>query len=156
AKALRAANKRILSDSRSSMFVTVFYGILDPARATLTYCNAGHNPPYLFHDDAEPLPLRNTGIPLGIERDAAWRVETVALEPGDRLILYTDGITEAQNGNGELFEVERLLHTVENCGERTAEAVQAAILAAVERFVGDAPQFDDLTLLGVVRDPQAR
>jgi serine phosphatase RsbU (regulator of sigma subunit) len=156
AKALHAANKRILSDSRSSMFVTVFYGILDPARGTLRYCNAGHNPPYLFHDDAEPLPLRNTGIPLGVEYDAAWTIQTVALEPGDRLMLYTDGITEAQNGNAELFEVERLLDAVQNCRERTAEGVQAAILAAVDRFVGDAPQFDDMTLLGVVRDPQAR
>ncbi|MFL5805349.1 MAG: PP2C family protein-serine/threonine phosphatase [Roseiflexaceae bacterium] len=153
AKALHAANKRILSDSRSSMFVTVFYGILDPAYGMLTYCNAGHNPPYRLRDGAEPLPLRNTGIPLGIERQTAWAVETVALEPGDTLVLYTDGVSEAQNGNGEFFEVDRLLDAVRSSRERTAEAVQGAILAAVDRFAGEAPQYDDVTLLIAVRDP---
>jgi serine phosphatase RsbU (regulator of sigma subunit) len=154
ATALQAANKRILSDSRSSMFVTVFYGILDPARGTLTYCNAGHNPPYLLRDCAEPQPLRNTGIPLGIGHDATWKAETVVLEPGDILVLYTDGVSEAQNGNEELFEVERLLDAARSSRERTAEAVQVAILAAVDQFVGDAAQFDDLTVVVAMRDPQ--
>ncbi|HJZ48211.1 MAG TPA: PP2C family protein-serine/threonine phosphatase [Roseiflexaceae bacterium] len=151
-KALHAANKRILSDSRSSMFVTVFYGILDPARGTLTYCNAGHNPPYRLRDGAEPLPLRNTGIPLGITRDTAWTATTTTLEPGDLLILYTDGVSEAQNWHGELFEVERMLGAAGECPERTAPTVQNCILAAIDRFVGDAPQSDDLTLLVVMRD----
>jgi serine phosphatase RsbU (regulator of sigma subunit) len=154
ATALHAANKRILLDSRSSMFVTVFYGILDPASGTLTYCNAGHNPPYLLRDCAEPQPLRNTGIPLGIGHDATWKAETVALEPCDILVLYTDGVSEAQNGNEEQFEVERLLDAARSSRERTAEAVQVAILTAVDRFVGDAAQFDDLTVVVVVRDPQ--
>jgi serine phosphatase RsbU (regulator of sigma subunit) len=152
-KAFHRANKRILYDSRSSMFVTVFYGILDPASATLTYCNAGHNPPYVLRDRAEPQPLRNTGIPLGIERDAVWTARTVALKPGDLLVLYTDGISEAQNSDGELFEVERLLEAARSCEERIANTVQATILAAVDQFVGDAPQSDDMTILIVVRDP---
>jgi serine phosphatase RsbU (regulator of sigma subunit) len=153
ALAFHAANKRILLDSRSSMFVTVFYGILDPACGTLTYCNAGHNPPYRLREHAEQQALRNTGIPLGIERDATWTTETVAFEPGDMLVLYTDGVSEAQNGRGEFFDVERLLEAARSCHGRTAAAAQAAILAAVDQFVGDAPQFDDLTLLVVVRDP---
>jgi serine phosphatase RsbU (regulator of sigma subunit) len=152
-QALQAANKRILSDSRSSMFVTVFYGILDPAQGTLSYCNAGHNPPYLLRSGASPLPLRNTGIPLGIEHNAAWTAGALALEPGDLLILYTDGISEAQNSAGDQFEVERLLDAARGCGEPAAQTVQTAILAAVDRFVGDAPQFDDLTLLIMARDP---
>jgi serine phosphatase RsbU (regulator of sigma subunit) len=151
-KALYAANKRILSDSRSSMFVTVFYGILDPACGTLTYCNAGHNPPYQLRDHADPWPLQGTGIPLGIVRGASWRTETVTLAPGETLVLYTDGVTEAQNLAGELFEVERLLAAVGGAGERTAQGVQAAILAAVAQFVGGAPQADDLTLLVVARE----
>ncbi len=153
-KALHAANKRILLDSRSSMFVTVFYGILDPASGTLSYCNAGHNPPYLLSDRAEPRPLRNTGIPLGIVRDTTWTAETVTLEPGDVLVLYTDGVNEAQNSNGEFFDAERLLDAARSCRERTALEVQAAILAAVDRFVGDATQFDDLTVMALVRDSQ--
>jgi len=153
-KALHAANKRILLDSRSSMFVTVFYGILDPASGTLRYCNAGHNPPYLLSDRAEPRPLRNTGIPLGIVRDTTWTAETVRLEPGDVLVLYTDGVSEAQNSNGEFFDTERLLDAARSCRERTALEVQDAILAAVDRFVGDAAQFDDLTVMALVRDSQ--
>jgi serine phosphatase RsbU (regulator of sigma subunit) len=153
-KALYAANRRILSDSRSSMFVTAFYGILDPARATLRYCNAGHNPPYLLRVGTGPLPLRNTGIPLGIVEDAAWTTETVALEAEDLLVLYTDGVSEAQNWAGEFFEVERLLAAARACPGQSAQAVEACILAAVDQFVGDAPQSDDLTLLVVKREPE--
>ncbi len=152
-KALHAANKRILLDSRSSMFVTVFYGVLDPASGTLSYCNAGHNPPYLLSDNAEPRPLRNTGIPLGIVRDTTWTAETVRLGPGDILVLYTDGVSEAQNANGEFFDTARLLDAARNYREHTALAVQDALLAAVDRFVGDAAQFDDLTVMVLVRDP---
>jgi serine phosphatase RsbU (regulator of sigma subunit) len=151
-KALHAANKRILSDSRSSMFVTVFYGVLDTASGALTYCNAGHNPPYLLSDRAEPQPLRNTGIPLGITRDTTWSAETVMLAPGDVLALYTDGVTEARNASDELFEVSRLLDAAQSARRRTAQAIQDAILAAVDRFVGAAPQSDDLTMLVVARD----
>ncbi|HEU5098326.1 MAG TPA: PP2C family protein-serine/threonine phosphatase, partial [Roseiflexaceae bacterium] len=152
-KALHAANRRILSDSRSSMFVTAFYGILDPARATLTYCNAGHNPPFLLHDHSDPLPLRNTGVPLGIVEDTRWTTKTVTLEPGDLLLLYTDGVSEAQNGAGEFFEVERMLAAAHVGPAQTAQAAHASILAAVDRFVGDALQSDDLTLLVVKREP---
>jgi serine phosphatase RsbU (regulator of sigma subunit) len=152
-KALHVANTRILLDSRSSMFVTVFYGILDPTSGTLRYCNAGHNPPYLLSAHAEPRPLRNTGIPLGIVHDTIWTAETALLGPNDLLVLYTDGITEAQNANGELFEVERLLDAARNSREQTALAVRDAILAAVDRFVGDAAQFDDLTVMTLVRAP---
>jgi sigma-B regulation protein RsbU (phosphoserine phosphatase) len=104
-----------------------------------------------LRDGAEPRPLRNTGIPLGIGDDATWRAETVTLERGDMVVLYTDGISEAQNGNGELFAVERMLEAARSPRERTAGAVQGAILAAVDRFVGAAPQVDDLTVLVVVR-----
>jgi serine phosphatase RsbU (regulator of sigma subunit) len=154
AKALYAANKRILSDSRSSMFVTAFYGVLDTASGALTYCNAGHNPPYFLRDGAEPQPLWNTGIPLGIMRDVTWTTETATLEPGDTLVLYTDGVSEAQNANREMFEDERLLDAVQSCRECTPQAVQDAILAAVDRFVGNVPQYDDITLMVVMRDSQ--
>jgi serine phosphatase RsbU (regulator of sigma subunit) len=152
-QALHAANTRILLDSRSSMFVTVFYAILDPVSGMLCYCNAGHNPPYLISDTAEPEPLRNTGIPLGIGREITWTAETARLEPGDILVLYTDGVSEAQNSNGEFFDTERLLDAARSDGERTALAVQDAILAAIDRFVGDAAQFDDLTVMVLARDP---
>jgi sigma-B regulation protein RsbU (phosphoserine phosphatase) len=77
----------------------------------------------------------------------------VTIKPGDLLILYTDGISEAQNWAGELFEVERMLQAARGGPEHTAEAAHASILEAVERFVGDAPQSDDLTLMVVAREP---
>ena len=149
-KALYAANKRLLLDSRSSMFVTVFYGILDPADGTLRYVNAGHNPPLLLHGPGEPLLLRNTGIPLGVMHGVAWTTESVTVAPGGRLVLYTDGVSEAQNVQDEPFDMARLIAAARE--GQGAQAVQAAILAAVGRFVGDAPQADDITLLVVTRD----
>jgi serine phosphatase RsbU (regulator of sigma subunit) len=145
--ALQAANTRILSDSRSSMFVTVFYAVLDPAAGMLRYANAGHNPPFLLPASGQPAMLGNTGIPLGIEDGATWGAAQIDIQPGGVLVLYTDGVNEAQNAEGELFELERLLQTAQHSPERTAAAVQASILAAVDAFVGAAPQADDVTML---------
>jgi sigma-B regulation protein RsbU (phosphoserine phosphatase) len=147
-----AANKRILRDSRSSMFVTVFYGVLDPAQGTLIYCNAGHNPPFLLSGDAAPLLLRNTGIPLGISLDMSWRPETITIPAGSALVLYTDGISEAQDTAGAFFEVDRLHQAAQSPTAPGAQSIQRSILAAVDQFVGAAPQSDDLTLLVVTRE----
>jgi len=87
--------------------------------------------------------------------DTSWTAETVQLEPDDILVLYTDGITEAQNANDELFDVERLLAAAQGSREHTALAMKDAILAAVDRFVGDAAQFDDLTVMTLVRAPRS-
>jgi serine phosphatase RsbU (regulator of sigma subunit) len=149
-----AANKRILRDSRSSMFVTVFYGVLDPAQGTLIYCNAGHNPPFLLSGDAAPLLLRNTGIPLGISLDMSWRPETITIPAGSALVLYTDGISEAQDTAGAFFEVDRLHQAAQSPTAPGAQSIQRSILAAVDQFVGAAPQSDDLTLLVVTRDAE--
>ena len=152
-RALSAANRRILMDTRASMFVTVFYGILDPVAGTLTYCNAGHNPPYLLstqNDDAVQA-LRRTGMALGVVEDATWKQEAVQLAPGDLLLLYTDGITEAQDLQGAFFGEKRLLETVQANQGRSAQDVQDALIAEVHEFVGDAPQFDDITLIVVIR-----
>ena len=151
---LSAANGRILRDTRADLFVTVFYGILDPATGTLTYCNAGHNPPYLFRgQNGDPVQaLRTTGIPLGMFEDMTWEQRIVQLAPGDLLVLYTDGITEAQNRQEEFFGEERLLEVVRANLGRSAQGLQDALMAQVREFVGDAPQFDDITLMVLVRD----
>jgi len=153
---LSAANRRIMMDTRTSMFVTVFYGILDPAAGILTYCNAGHVPPYLLsaqNGDAVQT-LRRTGPLLGIFEDAIWEQRTVQLAPGDALVLYTDGVTDAEDGTREFFGQERLLEIVEANRGRSAQDVQDALIAEVHKFVGDAPQFDDLTLVVVVRSSE--
>ena len=150
---LSAANRRILMDIHYSMFVTVFYGILDPATGTLTYCNAGHNPPYVLsaQESKAVQALHKTGMPLGIVEDVAWKQESVQLAPGDVLLLYTDGITESQDSREEFFGEKRLVETMQANRGRSAQDIQDSLISEVREFVGDAPQFDDITLMVVVR-----
>ena len=151
---LSAVNERILLDTRVSLFVTIFYGTLELDSGTLTYCNAGHNPPYLLSasDEGAVKKLVRTGMPLGIQRDVAWERRYVRLVPGDVLVLYSDGITEAQDEHEMFFGEERLLQAVRSNLGCSAEDMQAALLAEVERFVGKAPQYDDITLMVAARD----
>jgi hypothetical protein len=154
--ALRVANRRILMDSDAKQFVTVFYGILDPLAGTLTYCNAGHNPPYLLSaQDRDPVQeLGGTGIPLGIFEGETWGQASVQIRPGDVLFVYSDGVTDAEDGRGEFFGEKRLLDVARSCLARSAQDAQETVLAAVHQFVGDAPQFDDITLMVVSRNPE--
>jgi sigma-B regulation protein RsbU (phosphoserine phosphatase) len=155
ARALQAVNARILEETRTAMFVTVFYGVLDPSRGRLVYCNAGHNPPYLFRASAagaEAEPLGTTGMALGLARDAPWQEDAVEFASGDLLCIYTDGVPDAKDAQQRFFGKERMLDALRANPGRTAGEVQAALMAEVHQFVGDASQFDDLTLLFVARD----
>lgn len=151
---LFSANNRILQDARANLFVTAFYGVLDEENGTLTYCNAGHNPPYLLAsaNGGQVTALQATGMPVGIEEDNVWREEVITLSPGDVLVLYTDGIPDAMNGNGERFMDERLIQVIQSHGAQTAQELMAAILQEIQDYVGDAPPFDDITLLILKRD----
>jgi sigma-B regulation protein RsbU (phosphoserine phosphatase) len=150
---LSAVNHRILKDTEANQFVAVFYGILDPATGTLAYCNAGHCPPYLVSAQSgeDVQKLTRTGVPLGILEDEIWGQGVVQLASGDALVLYTDGITDAEDGKGTFFGQERLLGNVEANLGRSAQEMQDALMAKVHEFVGDAPQFDDIALMVVVR-----
>jgi serine phosphatase RsbU (regulator of sigma subunit) len=164
---LSAANRRILMDTQAGLFVTVFYGILDPVTGTLTYCNAGHNPPYLLGTgDGDALrSLPRTGMALGVIEDALWERRAVQIAPGDVLVLYTDGVTDAQNAQQVFFGAERLIESVrgsvgaqatQELSRRqgfSAQGMQEALTTEIHGFVGDAPQFDDITLMIVVREP---
>ncbi|MCH7663209.1 MAG: serine/threonine-protein phosphatase, partial [Chloroflexi bacterium] len=153
---LFAVNERILKDTRANLFVTTFYGVLDPATGELTYSNAGHNPPYLLGKNAKNgvavQSLQRTGIPIGIDEDATWEQASVSLDPGDCLLLYTDGIPEAENSKGEFFEEKLFLEVAKENLSRSAEEMQSAILASVKNFIGDAPPSDDITLMILIRD----
>ncbi len=152
--ALRAVNHRILTDTHTDLFVTVFYGILDPATGRLTYCNAGHNPPYLLSARETGLiqEFGRTGIPLGVFENTTWHQGIAQLAPGDVLVLYTDGITEAQDRRETFFGQERLLEIAQANLGRSAQGIHEALIREVYDFVGDAPQFDDITLMVVARD----
>jgi serine phosphatase RsbU (regulator of sigma subunit) len=147
------ANRRILMDTDAKMFVTVFYGILDPTTGTLTYCNAGHNPPYLLssQDERPVQELRRTGIPLGVFEGETWEQGVAQFAPADVLVLYTDGVTDAQDEHETFFGEERVLEIAQSNLGRPAQDVRDGLSAAVQEFVGETPQFDDITVMVVVR-----
>ena len=154
AAVMSAANRRILLDTNDDSFVTTFYAVLDPATGTLLYCNAGHNPPYLFRtqNGGAVEELRGTGIPLGMLEDAVWEGGEVTMLPGDRLLAYTDGVTDAQNLDGEPFGDGRLLEVAKAKVKATPIEMRTAVFDEIKSFVGQAEQEDDITLMVVARD----
>lgn len=148
AAAIRDANAIIANDAKSGMFVTLFYGFLDSAERTLTYVNAGHNPPIHFRAvDGTLSELAATGIAMGVLPDAAYTQESVQMLPGDVLVLYTDGITEAENADLEMFGTGRLERIILASNQLPADGLIEEILTAVRSFTGDHPQSDDITLM---------
>jgi serine phosphatase RsbU (regulator of sigma subunit) len=149
-----ATNGRLLGDARANLFVTCFFGILDPGTGTLTYANAGHNPPILVQksETERVRSLGRTGIAMGIEEEATWKQERQTIRPGDILILYTDGIPDAQNEEGEFFDEERIIEIATSHLGQPAHEIQTAILNEIQKFVGNTPQSDDITLMILVRD----
>ncbi len=153
-KVFAEANRRILEDTGAQQYVTVFYGVLNPANGQLVYSNAGHPPPLLFNP-ASPENLRKlkrTGIPLGIFDDATWESQIISLTPGDSLVVCTDGITEAQNPAGDFFGEARLFGAVQNGSGGVADKMLADVLKSVERFTHLAHQYDDIAVVVVQRN----
>jgi serine phosphatase RsbU (regulator of sigma subunit)/putative methionine-R-sulfoxide reductase with GAF domain len=149
--ALVRANRWITRDSESGMVVTLFYGILQPDTGDLRYTCAGHNPPLLFRaSDGTAIELTTPGIALGVLEEVTLGEAEATLDPGDFLICYTDGITEAINGAEEAFGVSRLIEVVVANRERSAAAILGAINEALLRFT-ERPPFDDVTLVVIKR-----
>lgn len=157
-RVMTLANERLLAETDSDLFVTIFYAILNPATGDLAYCNAGHNPPYLFatspdQQTAEPVvALKGTGIPLGLFDHLPWHNGSAHLEPGATLLLYSDGIVEAQDEDGNFYGSEMLQAVVDANRQRSAMALENRVMSSLYRFVGDAPQADDITLMILRRD----
>jgi sigma-B regulation protein RsbU (phosphoserine phosphatase) len=150
---LDAVNKRILEDTNARQFVTAFYGILEPATGKLVYCNAGHCPPFLIKLEDDREQLIRTGVPLGIFEDQIWKRGVVQLDPGDVLVLYTDGVTEAQDVEKCIFGEDRLLEAVKRRLENAALEIQDGVMSDLYSFMGEAPQTDDIVLSILMRDP---
>lgn len=151
---LDAVNKRILEDTNAKQFVTAFYGILEPATGNLVYCNAGHCPPFLIKlDDDDLEQLIRTGVPLGIFEDKTWNRGVVQLDPGDVLVLYSDGVTEAQSVNKCFFGEDRLLESVSGRLGVSALEIQDSIMEDLHSFMGEASQADDIVLSILMREP---
>ena len=146
---LERANQLIYSDGRSSMFITIFYGVLDPANRKFTYVNAGHNPPMLVRGDPPVVRTLELGrcIALGVVPEVTiTRVELV-LEPEDLIVMYTDGVTEAFNPQDEEFGEERLMVFLQKHRNDPVQEIVDGLVDEVRRFCGSRPQSDDITLV---------
>lgn len=152
AEALKRANRLLQQDNRAEMFVTVFYGVIDLGTGEMRYASAGHNPPLLCRDTGDFVRLESRGIVLGIMRDAAIEEQRIQLEPGDTLVLYTDGITEAIDEREEQFGEARLSETLCANRHRPLGDLRQALLDAIADFTAGQPPFDDLTLVLVRRE----
>ena len=149
---LKEVNDLLEDGNESLMFVTLFYAIFDPASGQLTYANGGHNPPVIVHADGSSTILETTaGVALGVMADMAYAQSSIKLEMGDALVMYTDGVSEAMNGDDEEFGMERLQAIFAGKPPTDAAAVTHAVFDAVREFAGDTPQSDDITCLTLVR-----
>ena len=152
ADCLTYSNKLLAAESVDCMFVTVFYGIFNLKTGEISYCNAGHNPPYILKRGGavEVLPMSQdpmVGAIDGIEYHGA----TLQLDHGDSLVMFTDGVTEAMNAQNEEFGEERLEDTLAEVTMHNCQQIVEAIKADVAAFVGDAEQSDDITVLALKR-----
>ncbi|MBR4899145.1 MAG: SpoIIE family protein phosphatase [Prevotella sp.] len=146
------SNKLLAQESVNSMFVTVFYAIFDLTTGTMTYCNAGHNPPYLLKASGEVTALPMTGDAMvGAIDDLDFHEATTKLEKGDALVMFTDGVTEAVNTSFEEFGEKRLTATLEQLSKANCQQIIDSVKTDVAAFVGEAEQSDDITLLTVKR-----
>lgn len=153
AEVFTIANDRLCQNNEAGMFVTAWLGILDLQTGNLQYVNAGHNPPAIRKGDGrfELLKSRVNLVLAGMD-GIRYRSAEMTIDPGDEIYLYTDGVTEAQNRQGKLFGDERLLQSLNETQELTVEECCMQVKKAVECFVADAPQFDDMTMLCVKRN----
>ena len=145
---LRSVNDQICKNNREEMFVTVWFGILDLDSGVLTAANAGHEYPILKHQDSDFEVIKDKhGFVIGGMEGMRYKEYHLQLEPGSKLFLYTDGVAEATDSGGELFGLDRTLGALNSKTDGTPRELLETVYAEVGRFVGDAPQFDDFTML---------
>ena len=155
AAAVATANDLILADTRAELFVTLFYLVLDPGSGEIAYVNAGHPPPVLVRaTSGEVEELRTGGMAMGVLPDLEYEERTVRMEPGDALVLYTDGVIEAPGEGRTFFGRGRLAEAAHAARHQTAAQMGESIEAAVAQFTAGALASDDLTLVVIRRLPQ--
>jgi sigma-B regulation protein RsbU (phosphoserine phosphatase) len=143
---VRRLNKMACNECRAGEFISLFYGIIDVKNRTISYCNCGHEPPALLRN-GRITDLNKGGLVFGVLPDAEYLTETVQLQAGDHLILYTDGLIDAVNFDGLSWGRQRLLETLKKCAGVLAEQMIKNILAYRRRFVGLARQVDDTSMV---------
>ncbi len=148
---IQRVNRHYLHNVNLTTFVTVFLGQFDPDRRLLTYCNAGHNPPLLQRKQpdgsAQAAWLKPTGAAIGLVEEYKLRSEQVALQAGDLLLLYTDGVTEAVNPQGEPFDQDRLAELASRNAHLSAQEIISALRTGLDDFVDQGTLADDATMV---------
>jgi len=147
---LARVNEDLSLDNPSMMFVTLFLAILNVRTGEVVYCNAGHPPPYILRSDGaiESLPVTG-GMALGVAEDFAYHSERLTLQDRDSLLLYSDGVTEAADAQGDFFAQVRLEKALVELLGQPLKALVDGVVERIEAFAGDAPQADDITILAV-------
>lgn len=140
-------NDIIYSNTDADKFITFFGGVLDTSAGTFTYVNAGHNPPYWVHADGSFQLLETGGLLLGMMPGVPYEYETIHLQPGDRIVMFTDGVTEAMDASGAQYEEPRLEQVLKRSLSMSSKETTHIIADDVKRFCGSAPQSDDITVV---------
>jgi len=143
---LERANKLLFDSTDPKTFVSLFYAILNTRKHTLCYANAGQDTPLIFPPNRKPLPLKTHGLALGIKEDVSYQEKEISINPGDRLIIYSDGIPEAMNGKMEEFGEKKLQNMVGRSRGKSSEIIEE-VIAGVNNHFGNAPQTDDITII---------
>ncbi|MBM3152629.1 MAG: GAF domain-containing protein [Chloroflexi bacterium] len=152
AAAMQRVNDLIIPDNQQSMFVTAVYVVLDLKTGDVTYANVGHNPPFWFSATSKRIEsLSRSGMALGVVENIPIADKTIHLDPGDCLLMYTDGVTEAFSSAGEAYGDQRLKGFLASCAGDPVESLLATIESDVEAFAGELPPADDLTILAIKR-----
>jgi serine phosphatase RsbU (regulator of sigma subunit) len=146
---MRKVNSLLHESTERDKFVTMFYGVLDWKNRSLSFSNAGHNPPLLLRADGRVQYLLEGGVALGVLPDARYEERPVALHPGDVLLLYTDGVSEAELPSGEQFGTERLERCLKRLADGTAHEILKGVVDEVTAYAGEHGVTDDLTLVVV-------
>jgi sigma-B regulation protein RsbU (phosphoserine phosphatase) len=154
ADVLRKVNRQLYPDIKEDMFISMAYLILDHQRNDITLARAGHDAPLLYQQRSETVaPVKSPGMVVGIDSGSVFDRLTVdfavSLERDDCLVLYTDGVTEALNTEGDEFGVDRLMQSVRSSAKDGAQAIVKKIIQEVRDFSGPAPQNDDMTLIAI-------
>jgi sigma-B regulation protein RsbU (phosphoserine phosphatase) len=151
AECLQRSNRLLFQSTDPDRFATCFYGVLDSGNHTLRYANAGHDRPVLVSPGRKPVSLDEAGLVLGLLEDTRYEELTVPLEPGESLVVYSDGIIDAADGADCEFGRERLFELLHGLRTASAPVLAARVVEEVRRHSGLAPQTDDMTLLVVRR-----
>lgn len=147
AEAMKRVNDLLIPDTKQGMFVTAVYAVLDREKKELTYVNAGHNPPIWIKCDGAVERLRRTGVALGAAEEVQFDQRVIPLEKDDSILLYTDGLTESFNIDGEFFGEERLMEAIQANLCSSASDLMDVVEKSLLNFVKDMPPADDLTML---------